>query len=108
MSRLRTLRAQTTRHLDAELLPARLDRDRGECILLPGLEGGEDVVISQPDDGDVGVAVVGCDDSEVHWHCLAGLVVLDVGFVVGVFHALAFPEVACLGVVVGLVGGDLL
>ena len=33
---------------------------------------------------------------------------LDIGFVVGVLHTLAFPEVALLGLVVGLVGGDLL
>ncbi len=49
-------------------------------------------VAGSADDGDVGIAVVGSDDLEVEGHVLAGLVVLDVGGVVGVFQALALPH----------------
>lgn len=113
-------------HGNREVLLAFLRRARSQSVLVPLLEvRGENGVGGGRDDGDVGGAGVRGADGEVEVEGLAGRVGLDAVGVIGEFHALcsrnvgivsrggsrgvgtdlALPEVALLGVVVGL-GGD--
>ena len=98
-SRLGALAAQLG-HLDAKFCLVGGWAAAGSIIVGPRNQGGADDSVGRGvDDADVGVALVGNADPDLHVENVARLVALDIGRVVGELVALAEPEVALFGVV---------
>ena len=93
---------------DGELLLGLRDGVGGGAVLVPALQGAaDDGVGGGGNNGDVGDTSVRSANVDLHIDLLANSVLLHVLGVVVELVALALPDVASLGVVVGLAVGNL-